>query len=288
MDDTLLIVVIAVVVSGGGIAAYFLLRSAARRRQLRRWQRAWDDITAQPGNALLVFRDFVGKLRARPWRADGIKLPQAHLGATLALIRLKRYDEATGEEEQARSGELSNDDELQLCEAWLNANPRPPPPAAVEAYARYLTSPGREIALEHRADAALRTALRVPDSGNSELQQIVELARRVLVLLPLRDEAQFALGLALSRLGRWREAIGLLDAAVEAEPGNTERRLALARALAECGDEVKARVAFLDAYWADPSPTIAREAGLLCAKLTHVPFDGTQHTIAGDRSPLEM
>ena len=70
-----------------------------------------------------LFRDFIRKLRGKPRRGDGIGRPQAHLGAALCLIRLRRFDEAVPEEEHARAGNLSDKDERLLCEAWLHANP---------------------------------------------------------------------------------------------------------------------------------------------------------------------
>jgi rhomboid protease GluP len=93
---------------------------------------------------------------------------------------------------------------------------------------------------------------------------VLRAARARALLLPGASEPQYALGAALRRWGRPREAVEPLAAAVRLAPSHVGMRVELARALFESGRVEEGCRAAEEALVYGPAETVALEAGVRC------------------------
>jgi tetratricopeptide (TPR) repeat protein len=91
-----------------------------------------------------------------------------------------------------------------------------------------------------------------------QAEQIITTLQRARRIYPENDKLTTQLGLTEAKIGRWREAVALLELAVRQNPGFSERWFNLASVYERTGQPAKAREACARALLLDPNFEMAR------------------------------
>ena len=254
------ILVIAASVVSVGVVVW-----ARRRTLMKDWGEAWDAMDARPQNSLLVFQRFLrfsdSKLR---WLGPTVAA-RTRLGLVVCLLRLGRRERADHELRALKDGPgLSNPDHVLLCRAYLAVPIEALPEDAVVDWAKLLTFPDEDCAVETRSQVqeALRQLLMTgADSSPSEIDLALARIAAVIEIEPVPAWVHYCHGLALAIRGEWQEAVVALEESVELDPHQANVRMALGRAYRELGNLASARSHLEEANRLEPNAQVACEVG---------------------------